>query len=127
MDVGEKIKKARKAAGLTQLELARKINMSQSYIADMERSRHNPSLAALQLIANALQVDIAEFVSNSSEIQETGITNDEVYLLQLYRSLNADDKALTVAMMSKLVPPKTRYSTSTSSPIIRTRKIAMGG
>ena len=101
VSVGERIKKARKALGLTQLELARKINMSQSYIADMERNRHNPSLAALQLIADVLHVDIAEFVGDSTTVQETGLANDEIHLIMMYRNMSTDDKSLIMQMSQR--------------------------
>ena len=100
-NVGERIKKARKAVGLTQVELAKKISMSQSYIADMERNRHNPSLAALQLIADALHVDIAEFVGDSTIVQETGLANDEIHLVMMYRNMSADDKSLIMQMSQR--------------------------
>lgn len=127
LELGEKVKKARKAAGLTQMELARKINMSQSYIADIERRRQNPSLSALQLIANALHVDIAEFVGDGTTVQETGLDRDEIDLVMAYRCLSEDNKAFTKTMVYKLMPFKTRYSMSTLSPRTRTSKMAMGG
>ena len=127
VDVGERIKKARKAAGLTQKELADKIHMSQSYIADMERSRHNPSLSALQLIASALKLDISEFIGNGTTIQETGLSTDEIDLVMAYRSLSDDNKEFTKTMVYKLIPPKARFTTtSTTNPISRKRK-SMGG
>lgn len=53
MNVGEFVKKARKEAHLTQKELAKKTNLSRSHIGAIETNRYNPSLATLQLIANA--------------------------------------------------------------------------
>lgn len=101
VDVGEKIKKVRKLAGLTQSELAKKINMSQSYIADIERDRQNPSLSALQMIANALNVDIAEFVGNSSEIQKDSLTNEEIHLVAMWRSFDDEDKSFAMQMFQR--------------------------
>ena len=72
------------------------------------------ALSTLQLIAEALQVDIAEFVGNGRTIQETGLTNDEIHWLTVYRSLSDENKRLTTAIMSKLALSKSaRYSTST--------------
>lgn len=51
--IGERIKGARKAAGLTQVELAKKTKLSRSYIGDIEKDRYNPSVSTLQLIADA--------------------------------------------------------------------------
>ena len=129
VDVAERIKKARKAAGLTQRALTEKIHMSQSYIGDIESCRSNLSLSALQLISNVLRVDISEFVGNSTTVQETGLNADEIDLVMAYRSLSEDQKALTKAMVYNFVPPKSaRYSTtSILSQRTRTSKMAMGG
>ena len=64
VDVGERIKKARQAAGLTQVALAKKMNISRSYISDIESNRHSVNISTLQMFAEALHVDIAEFVGN---------------------------------------------------------------
>ena len=39
MSIGDKIREARKAAGLTQVELAKKTSLSRSYIGDIEKNR----------------------------------------------------------------------------------------
>ena len=126
VDVGERIRKVRKLAGLTQRELAERIHMSQSYIADMERSRHNPSLSALKLIADALQVDVAEFVGNGVTIQETGMTSDEIDLLMTYRLLSDDNKKFAKTMVYKLVPNKARYSNSPPPIMMKKVRSAQG-
>lgn len=97
----ERIKKAREAAGLTQRALANHIHLTQGYIGDIERGRTNPSISTLQLIADALNVDIAEFIGNGVEIQETGLTNDEIHLISVYRSLNDEDKSLMKLMAQR--------------------------
>lgn len=63
MSIGESIKKHRKSAGLTQLQLAEKASMSRSYVADIERNRYNPSVETLRTIASALNIDPAQFLS----------------------------------------------------------------
>ena len=39
--IGMKIRNARKDAGLTQAELAKKTSLSRSYIGDIEKDRYN--------------------------------------------------------------------------------------
>ena len=56
MSIGTNIRDARKAAGLTQVELAKKTSLSRSYIGDIEKDRYNPSLSTLQAIAKATEV-----------------------------------------------------------------------
>lgn len=50
----------RKLAGLTQEELAEKVNVSRAYIGYIEQARNTPSLELLEKIAKALRVDIKE-------------------------------------------------------------------
>ena len=61
--ISEKIKEYRKERGLTQLELAEKVNISISYLSKIEATNCNKSfsLDILIDIANALDKDIKEF------------------------------------------------------------------
>ncbi|MEK3947314.1 helix-turn-helix transcriptional regulator [Paenibacillus sp. FSL H7-0703] len=59
MSIGQNIKTLRKQKKLTQVELAKKANMSRSYLADVEGNRYNPSLETLRSIADALGVSIS--------------------------------------------------------------------
>lgn len=62
MDVkqlGLNIKKIRKAASLTQYELAEKIGVSRNYISDIERGAKMAGAKTLVKIADALDVDIS--------------------------------------------------------------------
>lgn len=58
---GEKLKRLRAAAGLTQEGLARAANLSVSFVSKLEREGLDPSWTAVQAIAAALGVDCAEF------------------------------------------------------------------
>ena len=113
VDVGERLRKIRKAVRLTQKEVAQKVHMTQSYIAGIENNTHKPSLSALQMIADALHVDIAELVGSEVTNQDTGLSDDEAHLITMYRSLSDKKKTLTISMVSELLPSKARYSTST--------------
>ena len=64
MSIGDKIREARKAAGLTQVELAQKTSLSRSYIGDIEKDRYNPSLSTLGLIAKATRVPLFALVDD---------------------------------------------------------------
>ena len=55
--IGKRIKYYRKKAGLTQIKLASLVNMSRSHIASIETDAYNPSLDALNSIAEALNID----------------------------------------------------------------------
>lgn len=54
--IGDKIRIARKRAGLTQMQLADRIFVSESYIALIESNKRNPSTAVLSKIAELLNL-----------------------------------------------------------------------
>lgn len=56
--VGEAIREAREAAGLTQRELAERIGTQQPAIARLESDGSSPSIRTLRAIAEALGVDL---------------------------------------------------------------------
>ena len=58
--LGKRVQKMRKLAGLTQEELAEKVNVSRAYIGYIEQARNTPSLELLEKIAKVLRVDMKE-------------------------------------------------------------------
>lgn len=70
--IGERIKDARKSAGLTQLELAKKTDLSRSYIGDIEKNRYNPSVSTLQLIANATNTPLENLLPSTKTASPKG-------------------------------------------------------
>lgn len=70
--IGERIKEARKTAGLTQVELAKKTDLSRSYIGDIEKDRYNPSVSTLQLIAKATNAPLETLLPSTEPQQPAG-------------------------------------------------------
>lgn len=63
MRLGQRIVKARKAAGLRQVDLARKLGMKRSTLCSWEHGTHAPrTLQRLSELAKALGVRVAELV-----------------------------------------------------------------
>jgi transcriptional regulator with XRE-family HTH domain len=56
--VGQRVRAARQEVGITQKELARRLNISQPVIAVLEAGRQNPTIGQLAAIADALQVGL---------------------------------------------------------------------
>jgi transcriptional regulator with XRE-family HTH domain len=54
--IGQRIRAAREAVGLTQLALAERMDVSQPVIAALEAGRGNPTVGQLAAVAKALQV-----------------------------------------------------------------------
>lgn len=57
--VSGKIREYRKAASLTQQELARKSGIPQSHISRLENGEHSPSFVTLERIARALSIEVS--------------------------------------------------------------------
>ena len=59
-EIAKKLKKARKATGLTQIEVAEKVNVSVNYYARIERGEVSPSLETLKDIMKILKIKTLE-------------------------------------------------------------------
>ena len=62
---GKKIRNARTNMGLTQFELAEKINTSPNFLGDIERGIKLPSLNKLILLANTLKLSLDSLFTDS--------------------------------------------------------------
>jgi putative transcriptional regulator len=59
--LGKRIQKRREEVGLTQFELATKVNVSRVYMGYIEQGRATPSLEVVEKIARVLRVPISSF------------------------------------------------------------------
>lgn len=62
--IGRRIKFHRNRLGLTQAQVAEKLEVSAKYISSIERGAANVSLSKLNKIANTLNVDLASLLSD---------------------------------------------------------------
>lgn len=60
--VGLNLQNARRAAGLSQEELAHRADVHQTYLSGLERGKRNPSLLVLERVATALAIDVEALV-----------------------------------------------------------------
>ncbi|MBQ9805336.1 MAG: helix-turn-helix transcriptional regulator [Clostridia bacterium] len=78
--IGNRIKRARKANGMTQEHLAERLNVSIGYISQVERGITKISLDLLGAVSSVLDCDIASFISESAvksnEYMESEIINE---------------------------------------------------
>ena len=82
--VVSKIKEIRKQKSVSQLELAIRSNMSQSFLASVESGKKQPSVLTLLRIANALNVNPKSFFPDSENKSEEEIKE---IIINLVRSL----------------------------------------
>jgi transcriptional regulator with XRE-family HTH domain/KaiC/GvpD/RAD55 family RecA-like ATPase len=70
LDLGGKVKAMRLKRGLTQSELAKKVDVTASYISQLERNLISPSIDSLMLLSSELQMDPGSLLSlDSSDSQ----------------------------------------------------------
>lgn len=61
--LGNMLRQLREAKGLTQVEVAKRAKMTQTYVAKLESGdKKNPSLAILKRLAKALGVPVTELL-----------------------------------------------------------------
>lgn len=59
---GKKAREIRLKKGLSQGDVARRLNLHRSYVSGIERGVRNPSLKVVQKIAKALEVKVGELL-----------------------------------------------------------------
>lgn len=65
LNIGEKIKRLRKAQSLTQEELADRADLTKGFISQLERDLTSPSIATLAAIVDVLGIKLADFFEDS--------------------------------------------------------------
>lgn len=60
--IGQRVKSARKRAGLFQWQLAEKVGIYRSSLSDIERGRVATMVTTLYKIADSLQMDVRELL-----------------------------------------------------------------
>lgn len=61
---GNRLRAARRERGMSQDDLAARTGMHRTYVGGIERGERNPSLTNIVRLANALEVEVAELVSD---------------------------------------------------------------
>lgn len=64
MTLGQAIKEKRTDLGMTQLELSQKLDVSRTFVADLERDRYTPSFKTLKKLAVILDLDVNFLLRN---------------------------------------------------------------
>jgi len=99
--LGDNIKRIRKLEKTRVNELARKANMSASYISAIERGKkNNPSFETIDKIAKALNVSINELLK--PEHNRSEIINGRMFGFNGYRKLNLEEKEEAKAFLEFL-------------------------
>lgn len=96
-NIGEKLKRYRLAANMSQMALAEKIGISYQQLQKYEKGINNISIYRLQQISDALKIPISNFLDDqwsekvAEEISEYGLNKEERTFLDLFRKINNKD------------------------------------
>ena len=74
--IGRRISINRRKANVTQAWLAEKIDVSESFISQIERGKAKISLSRLYEIADCLDIDVAVLVSDCRKLNECEINSE---------------------------------------------------
>ena len=74
--LGRRVRHYREKAGLSQIQLAEKANVSRPYVSQIENGVFNTSLETIISVANALQISIEDLLVDSLEITKEARRSD---------------------------------------------------
>ena len=97
-DFGQRLRKARKAANLTQMDLAKWVGLSRSSITNIEKGRQHIHLHTFMVISEAVNVHPAFF------LPETGSLRHGVY--EKLTSVGLADDIEAVSWVEKIISSK---------------------
>lgn len=92
MDIGSRIKHARKARGFTQKSLAQEIGAATGTIQQYELGKRQPRLEQLQAIADALDMDLMELLGYETTEKSLEAVEEIISKYQAICSTVIDDK-----------------------------------
>lgn len=96
--IGQKIRKARKAKGLTQVDISALTGVMQSVICNIEAGKiHNPSIMTVLKIASAVDI-----VSLDSLLFTRSTRNGDEEILAIIKSLPDNDRDYIVKFIRSL-------------------------
>lgn len=71
MTFGENLKRIRKEMKLTQQEMAKKMDISRSYLCDLENRNKSISINTLLYIAKRLNISVNRLINDEIELDKT--------------------------------------------------------
>ena len=115
--IGQRMRKERKALGLSQEKLAEIVGLSNYYIGQLERGERQMSLPALVEITNCLHVSLdylvlGEYSYDSNHIKEThsiynsnnNNNNNDIEIIDLINKCSLKELKLFIELIKTILP-----------------------
>lgn len=102
LQLGQTIKAARRAAGVTQEELAEKVDITSRFLMGIENEGRNPSFLVLHGISQLLNIPPENFFNSENAITE----NEKEQLIRLLSQCDERDIRVLTATAKGLIESK---------------------
>jgi transcriptional regulator with XRE-family HTH domain len=109
--IGQRIRKAREERGLSQMQLAERIERRQAAVSDMENGRMQPDATTLVVMAQVLEKPVTYFFPPpwGPRVARGDLTYDEQALLLEFRRLESDEyRQIAIALLNALAGQQSR-------------------
>lgn len=106
-NIGALIKQMRKAAGMSQMNLADKIGVSYQQVQKYEKGASQLSVPRLLQIAEVFRVPVTAFLGDELDVDNreaaagSNLTGDEAQLLQVFRRMKPKQQKLAFLSIGK--------------------------
>lgn len=85
MEIGERLKAARKSKDMSVYKLSQLSEISETHIRDLERGDRNPSFSTLERLAKPLGLSLPDLIKESDEVSY--LNENEKDLVEYFRML----------------------------------------
>jgi transcriptional regulator with XRE-family HTH domain len=107
MNIGDKIKKAREAKGLSQKEVAAALKMDQSQYSKIENGKTDPYFSTIEKIAKALGIRISDLLAAEDIFKDVdSLDKTLVEKVQLIEQLDDNERKSIFSIIDGLVSKK---------------------
>ncbi len=94
LNVGQRLHEARKAADMSQDQLAKAVRVNRSYLSLVENGRSSPTIEFLEKVAGGLNLRVEELLLRSEVFRYLSISPKHGYLYKGLQDLLADDEQM---------------------------------
>jgi len=92
LKVGAFIREQRRMVQLSQRELARAAGLSDTYLSQLERGLHEPSIRALKAIAKGLNISAEQLISLTASMGAGGTADDDAVEVDTEAAIRSDTR-----------------------------------
>jgi len=101
--IGKLIAECRKENGLTQMQLAEKLNITDRAVSKWETGRAMPDSSIMLALCDILHISVNELLSGEKMMMENNNQNNEQLLLDMAKELERKNKTIWASMWAILI------------------------